>query len=112
MVAGVNPRPRTWQALDQCGALGLGQGQCGPGCGAKGADVSQCADFAVDLLHPGTCLSYWERLLREDLEHDAVTLVSDTISESRRYLDWVLTDLARDEDRCWCSLSWQATFSG
>lgn len=67
---------------------------------AKGADVEPVrADFAVDLLHPGTCLSYWERLLREDLEHDAVTLVSETISDSRRYLDWVLTDLARDEDR-------------
>lgn len=53
----------------------------------------------LDMLDPYTCLTAHERWIREDLGHDAVTLVSETLARSADYLAWVLTDLARDEDR-------------
>ncbi len=51
----------------------------------------------LDMLDPYTCLTMHERTIREDLGHDAETLVSPTISAAAGYLSWVLTDLARDE---------------
>lgn len=51
----------------------------------------------LDMRDPYTCLTMHERLIREDLGHDQTTLVSPTIAACASYLDWVLTDLARDE---------------
>lgn len=55
----------------------------------------------LDMRDPYTCLTMHERTIREDLGHDETTLVSPTIGATAGYLDWVLTDLARDEDRTW-----------
>lgn len=52
----------------------------------------------LDMRDPYTCLTMHERLIREDLGHDQTTLVSPTVAACASYLDWVLTDLARDED--------------
>ncbi len=57
------------------------------------------AAMEPDMLHPRMCLGTWEHVLREDLQQDLVTPISATLAGSRRYLDWVLTDLAHDEDR-------------
>lgn len=51
----------------------------------------------LDMRDPYTCLTMHECTIREDLGHDGTTLVSPTVSASASYLDWVLTDLARDE---------------
>lgn len=53
----------------------------------------------TDWAHPAIALAEWERTVREDLEHDTETVASDTLSASAGYLDWVLTDLARDVAR-------------
>lgn len=58
-----------------------------------GVDVEE-----LDMRDPYTCLTMYERFIREDLGHDAETLVSPTIAASAGYLAWVLTDLARDEE--------------
>lgn len=52
----------------------------------------------LDMLDPYTCLTFYERTIREDLGHDTETLVSPTIAASAGYLAWVLTDLARTEE--------------
>lgn len=52
----------------------------------------------LDMLDPYTCLTFYERTIREDLGHDTETLVSPTIAASAGYLAWVLTDLARLEE--------------
>lgn len=52
----------------------------------------------LDMLDPYTCLTYHERVIREEMNHDGLTLVSPTVSESAGYLMWVLTDLTRSED--------------
>lgn len=52
---------------------------------------------ATDWTDPRIALGQWERAIREDLGHDGTTLVSDHLGQTCRYLDWVLTDLARDE---------------
>ena len=52
----------------------------------------------LDMRDPYTCLTFLERECREHLGHDDITLVSETISGAASYLDWVLTDLARDEE--------------
>lgn len=49
----------------------------------------------LDMRDPYTCLTFWERNIREDLDHDGTVLVSPTVAEAAAYLDWVLTDLAR-----------------
>lgn len=59
----------------------------------------------LDMLDPYTCLTMHERVIREDLGHDDTTLVSPTISSAVGYLDWVLTDLARDEQRTWAVMA-------
>lgn len=46
---------------------------------------------------PVTVLADRERWIREDLGHDELVLCSPTIAQSVAYLEWVLTDLARDE---------------
>jgi hypothetical protein len=51
----------------------------------------------TDWTNPGVVLGEWERMIREDLGHDSLTLVSDTLMGSAAYLGWVLTDLARDD---------------
>lgn len=51
----------------------------------------------LDERDPWTALQLRERMIREDLGHDIDTLVSATLSGTAAYLDWVLTDLARDE---------------
>lgn len=51
----------------------------------------------LDMRDPYTCLTLHERTIREDLGHDEHTLVSPDVASTARYLDWVLTDLARDE---------------
>ena len=53
----------------------------------------------LDLRDPYTCLTMHERTIREDLGHDATLLVSPDVASAAGYLAWVLTDLARDEDR-------------
>lgn len=53
----------------------------------------------LDLRDPYTCLTLHERTIREELGHDETTLVSATVAASAGYLAWVLTDLARDEER-------------
>lgn len=53
----------------------------------------------LDLLDPYTCLTMHERFIREDLGHDEITLVSPTVAQAASYLEWVLTDLARDPER-------------
>lgn len=53
----------------------------------------------LDMRDPYTCLTMHEREIREALGHDEHTLVSSTIAGAAGYLDWVLTDLARDEER-------------
>ena len=52
----------------------------------------------LDMRDPYTCLTMHERLIREDLGHDQTILVSPTIAGCASYLDWVLTDLARNEE--------------
>lgn len=52
----------------------------------------------LDLRDPYTCLTMHERTIREHLGHDDTTLVSATLTGAAGYLDWVLTDLARDPD--------------
>lgn len=52
----------------------------------------------ADMLHPFTCLATWERNLREALDHDAVKISSPNLVDAATYLQWVLTDLARDPD--------------
>lgn len=52
----------------------------------------------LDMRDPYTCLTMHERTIREELGHDATTLVSPTVSGAASYLAWVLTDLARDQD--------------
>jgi hypothetical protein len=53
----------------------------------------------LDMRDPYTCLTLHERTIREELGHDETTLVSADVAAAVSYLDWVLTDLARDEDR-------------
>ena len=53
----------------------------------------------LDLRDPYTCLTLHERTIREDLGHDEMTLVSETVAGAVSYLSWVLTDLARDAER-------------
>ncbi len=53
----------------------------------------------LDMRDPYTCLTMYERTIREDLNHDDVTLVSATIGGAASYLAWVLTDLARDDEQ-------------
>lgn len=52
----------------------------------------------LDMRDPYTCLTLHERTIREELGHDDITLVSPTIVGSATYLDWALTDLARNEE--------------
>lgn len=52
----------------------------------------------LDMRDPYTCLTMHERFIREHMGHDEETLVSPTIGRAAGYLDWVLTDLARDEE--------------
>ena len=52
----------------------------------------------LDMRDPYTCLTMHERSIRDWLGHDESTLVSSTVTKSAGYLDWVLTDLARDEE--------------
>ena len=52
----------------------------------------------LDMLDPYTCLTYHERVIREEMNHDGLTLVSPTVSDSAGYLMWVLTDLTRSEE--------------
>lgn len=52
----------------------------------------------LDMRDPYTCLTMHERYIREHLGHDEHTLVSPTVSGAATYLDWALTDLARDEE--------------
>lgn len=61
------------------------------------AGVAEILIEEADFTHPLTCLTNWERELREDLGHDDEVLCSATISEARKYLDLVLTMLARSE---------------
>lgn len=50
-----------------------------------------------DQLDPWAMLGVRERMIREDLGHDDRVLTSATLGETCAYLEWVLTDLARDE---------------
>lgn len=52
----------------------------------------------LDLRDPYTCLTFHERTIREHLGHDDTTLVSTTLTGAAGYLDWVLTDLARNKE--------------
>lgn len=63
--------------------------------GVPGEEVAE----QLDMRDPYTCLTMHERMIREDLGHDQATLVSPTIAACASYLDWVLTDLARDKQR-------------
>jgi len=63
------------------------------------ADRAGQAVEELDMTDPYTCLTMYERHIREDLGHAETTLVSATIAASAGYLSWVLTDLARDEEK-------------
>ena len=52
----------------------------------------------LDMRDPYTCLTMYERTVREELGHDGTTLVSPTTGATAGYLAWALTDLARDEE--------------
>lgn len=52
-----------------------------------------------DQYDPWQMLGIRERMIREDLGHADVTLTSETLAGTCSYLDWVLTDLARDPDQ-------------
>lgn len=52
-----------------------------------------------DQLDPWAMLGVRERMIREDLGHDQRILTSPSLGETCAYLDWVLTDLARDEQQ-------------
>lgn len=62
------------------------------------ADRNGEAVEELDKADPYTCLTMHERSIREDLGHDAETLVSPTIAAACGYIAWVLTDLARSEE--------------
>jgi hypothetical protein len=51
----------------------------------------------LDPNDPVTVLAVREQCIREDLGHDELVLCSPTVAQSAAYLEWVLTDLARDE---------------
>lgn len=53
----------------------------------------------LDARDPYTCLTGYECTIREDLGHDEYTLVSPHLAGASAYLEWVLTDLARDEEQ-------------
>lgn len=52
----------------------------------------------LDRLDPYTCLADHEHAIRDLLDHNGETLVSETLSSVITYLDWVLTDMARSDD--------------
>lgn len=52
----------------------------------------------IDMLDPYSCLATYEDGIRFCLGHDQERPVSPTLSEAASYLDWSLTDLARDPE--------------
>lgn len=52
-----------------------------------------------DQLDPWAMLGVRERMIRVDLGHADRILTSPTLAQTCAYLDWVLTDLARDEQQ-------------
>lgn len=64
----------------------------------KWALVNGTAVEELDDLDPYTVLADLEHGIRELLDHAGERIVSDTVSESATYLEWVLTDLARDDE--------------
>lgn len=51
----------------------------------------------LDMTDPYTCLTMHERTIREELRHDSITLISDSVQQAASYLAWVLSDLAKSK---------------